>query len=70
MWKKSKHNDFMHFWINAECQLRAGLSLAGEFVLWNEEGRHDTVQCTDINEALEVMQLVTSTDKAKKSKGK
>ena len=70
MWQKSKHSDFMHFWINTECQLCAGLSSGGEFVLWNEKGRHDTVQCTDINDALEVMQLVANTDKAKKNKEK
>ena len=58
----------MHFWVDADRRLHAGLSRAGKFVLWDNKGRHDTVQGVDLNEALEVMQMAAGEGMKKENK--
>jgi len=58
MWRKGKHTKFLHFWIDNERGLHAGIKSGGKFILWSNHGRYDAVQCDDLNEALTIMSRV------------
>lgn len=67
MWKKDKHSAFIHYWINEEKKIQAGLDRLGKFVMWSDAGSYDAVQCEDLNEAMSIMNsLSRSQDKRKK----
>jgi len=59
MWKKNKHAKFVHYWINDEKKIMAGLDRSGRFVMWTETGNYDSVQCNDVNDAISIMDKIS-----------
>lgn len=60
MWKKDKHAKFVHYWINDEKKIMAGLDRTGKFVMWTEAGNYDAVKCNDVNDAISIMDKISN----------